>query len=138
MKTAFADEAVAAGLWEQIDALAVSRLWQPGDVVYREGTAPVGVYIVRSGQIDLVYAERRGTVRALRRSTRGDILGLAEAVEARSHGATAIARSPSETGFLHEARLRMLLDDQPFVWFSVLRELSRDVAQSWESLRATR
>ena len=76
MTTAFDEEGVVAGLWEQVDALAASRIWQPDEVIYREGDPPAGVHIIRSGQIDLVYAARNGVVKPLRESTRGDILGL--------------------------------------------------------------
>ncbi len=138
MKTAFAEEGKAAGLWEEIDALAASRVWQPDEIIYREGDPPVGVYTVRSGQIELVYAAPDGTVKPLLKSTRGDILGLSEAVAARAHVATAIARSRVETGFLPMTRLRLLLDESPMIWFSLLRLLSQNLKQSWESLRATR
>lgn len=135
MTTAFDEEGVVAGLWEQVDALAASRVWQPDEVIYREGEPPAGVHIIRSGQIDLVYAARNLVVKPLRESTRGDILGLSEAVGASAYVGTAIARSRCETGFLPVTRLNLLLDEQPERWFCVLRLLSEDVVQSRECLR---
>ena len=126
------------GLWEKIDALAVTRVWQPGEVIYREGEPTQVVHIVRSGQIDLNFSTQNGSAKPLRRATRGEILSLGEAVGARGQSATATARSRCETGFLLVTRLRALLDETPGVWFSVLQRLSQDVTQSWDSLRAGR
>lgn len=135
MTTAFVEEGVVAGLWEQIDAQAVAHIWEPDEVIYRDGEPPVGVYLIRSGQIDLVYATRNDIVKPLRKSTRGYILGLSEAVGVSPYVGTAIARTRCETGFLAATQLNHLLDEHPGIWFCVLRLLSEDVLQSRECLR---
>lgn len=137
MSTTLAVEPVVGQWWqEKIDALAVSRSWTPGQVIFHEGDQPLGVSIVRRGEIDLVFAGRHGVTKPLRKAFRGQILALSEAMSGRRHDATAVAHSHCATGFVPIEALRTLLDETPAAWFGVLRSLSQDVNQSWDSLRS--
>jgi len=142
MTTAFAVKARPGRFWhDEMNAAAISRTWEPGQVIFHEGDHPAGVWIVRSGHVDLVFGARNGVVKPLRKVSQaqkvsqGQILGLSEAISGAHHHATAVAQSICETGFLSVAELRRLLEETPAAWFRVLRLLSLDLTQSWDSLR---
>ncbi|HUP50296.1 MAG TPA: cyclic nucleotide-binding domain-containing protein, partial [Thermoanaerobaculia bacterium] len=66
---------------------------RPGSVLFREGEEPRGVYLVRDGQFDLIFASRLGDSKPLRTATSGQILGLSCVVSNRPHDCSATARS---------------------------------------------
>jgi cAMP-binding proteins - catabolite gene activator and regulatory subunit of cAMP-dependent protein kinases len=54
----------------------VTRKHDAGEVIFREGDVPRGVYILRSGSVDLTFASPHGQVRHPRVALPGQILGL--------------------------------------------------------------
>lgn len=103
-------------------------------VLFHEGEIPAGVYILHSGQVDLVHertdgAERGHTPRA------GEILGLSAVISGRAHLSTAVAGTLCEVGFIGREEFRSLIDDNPAIWFRVLRQLSQDVNESYDVIR---
>lgn len=106
-----------------------------GAVLFREGDAPRGVYIVHSGAVDLVFSARNGMTRPLQSAGEGQIVGLSSVVSRRPHDATAVVCVPSELGYVEGKKLMDLLERDPGIWFGVLQFLSHDVSSCWESMR---
>jgi CRP-like cAMP-binding protein len=107
----------------------------PGSVLFCEGNPPLGVYIIHSGIVDLVFAARNGISKPLQVAADGQIVGLSSLVSGREHDATAIVRTPSELGYVDGPRLMALLERDPSAWFDVLQFLSQDVSSCWDSMR---
>ncbi len=99
-------------------------------VLFREGEVPAGLFILHSGEVDLIH-ERVAT----RTAQAGEILGLSAVLSGRSHLSTAIARTFAEVAFIEGDEFRSLVDDDPAIWFSVLRQLSQDVNASYDVIR---
>jgi CRP-like cAMP-binding protein len=108
---------------------------RPGDTIFREGEEPRGVYVLESGQVDLLFSSRNGS-KPLRLAEAGQILGLSNVVMQRNHDCTAIARTACDVGFIDRNDFLRALDDSPSVWFSVLRMLSNDVNAVYDDMRA--
>jgi CRP-like cAMP-binding protein len=102
-------------------------------VLFREGDVPAGVYILHAGEVDLVH-ERAAT----RTAQAGEILGLSAVISGRAHLSTAVARTFAEVAFIEGDEFRSLVDDHPAIWFSVLRQLSQDVNESYDVIRRAR
>jgi CRP-like cAMP-binding protein len=107
----------------------------PGAVLFCEGDPPRGVYIIHSGAVDLVFATRDGITKPLQHAGEGQIVGLSSLVSGRVHDATAIARVPSELGYVEGRKLMTLLERDPSAWLDVLQFLSQDVSACWDSMR---
>ena len=119
-------------------ALADSeRLLQvrPGETIFREGETPRGVYVLQSGQVDLLFTARNGNVKPLRVAEAGQMLALSSVVAHGDHDCTATARTNCEIGFIDRDDFLRALDDCPGVWFSVLRLLSSDVNAVYDDMR---
>ena len=101
--------------------------FQPGDLLFREGEPPCGIYVLHSGQVDLLFAARNGNVKPLRVASPGQILGLSAVISNSDYDCTAKARTLCRAGFIDGEDLRRVLDGRPDVWFNVLRVLSTDV-----------
>lgn len=105
-------------------------------MLFLEGEALAGVYILYSGEVDLLFAARNGNVKPLRVATPGQILGLSAAVMQRPHDCSAIARVPCDVGFIPRDEFLRVLEERPAVWFSILRLLSSDVSAVYDDMRA--
>jgi CRP-like cAMP-binding protein len=102
-------------------------------VLFREGEVPAGVFILHSGEVDLVHEHA-----ATRTARAGEILGLSAVISGRTHLSTAVARTFAEVAFIEGDEFRSLVDETPAIWFSVLRQLSQDVNASYDVIRRFR
>ena len=105
----------------------------PSTVLFREGEIPDGVFILHSGEVDLVHEHA-----ARRTAHAGEILGLSAVISGRTHLSTAVARTLAEVAFIEGEEFRSLVDENPAIWFSVLRQLSQDVNASYDVIRRFR
>jgi CRP-like cAMP-binding protein len=106
-----------------------------GSVLFREGEAPCGVYVIHSGNVDLVFSGRNGVSKPLRSLHAGAVAGLSDAVANVPHDCTATTRSSASVGFVPIGELRQLLDEKPAVWFDIAEVLSEDLDECWGSMR---
>jgi CRP-like cAMP-binding protein len=113
--------------------LATVETYATGEVIFLEGAAPLGVYVVRAGSVDMFF--QRGPQRSPRIAGAGHILGLSALVMQHRHECSAIARTASEIGFIERARFELTLSEMPAVWFAVLRTLSSEVNAAYDDLR---
>jgi CRP-like cAMP-binding protein len=104
-----------------------------GTVLFREGEAATGVYLLQNGEVTLSLA---GPERARTQTVRpGELLGVMAVISNRPHLTTAVAVTDCEVGFIASDEFRRLIDESPVVWFSVLRQLSQDVNTSYDTYR---
>jgi CRP-like cAMP-binding protein len=109
--------------------------WSAGKVLYNESESPNGVYVLLSGEVDLVFASRAGVAKPLRIATAGQILGLSSLVSARPHDCSATTRTTAVTGFIAKDRFLRLLDENPPLWFSVLQMISSEINNCYDCMR---
>ena len=109
--------------------------WPAGKVLFREGEQPRGVYVVHSGEADLLFSAKGGHSKALLLGGPGQILGLSCVVSGRAHDCSATVRTPCVTGFIERERFLALLDQIPALWFSVLQMLSTDINACYDCMR---
>lgn len=110
--------------------------WPAGGTLFREGDPSGGVYVVVSGEIDLVFNARRGAHKTLRVAHAGDVVGLGDAVAGTPYDCTATTRTAATIGALPANELRRLLAETPSLWLTVLQFLSNDVNACYDGLRA--
>ena len=125
--------AVAVGT--ELSSIQKIQRWPPGAILFNEGEALRGVYVIHSGEVDLVFSGRNGARRTLRVAKRGDVIGLGDAISSRDHDCTATTRTGVRLGFIPVLDLARLLNQDPSLWLSIARILSADVSSCWESMR---
>jgi CRP-like cAMP-binding protein len=106
-----------------------------GHVLFHAGDAAEAVYVIHSGAIDLVFADRKGSAKPLQTVAAGQILGLSAVLFSHGHDTTAIVRTPAEFGYIAARDLRRVLDTDANAWLAVLPYLSHDVSSCWDSMR---
>jgi CRP-like cAMP-binding protein len=114
---------------EQIDR------WPAGEVVFREGEQPSGIYILYAGTIDMVFSARNGLRKSLRTALPGEIVGLSDAVSNTPHDCTATTRTGAKIGFIPVDVFRRKLEETPALWLEVAKYLSVDLDSCLASMR---
>jgi CRP-like cAMP-binding protein len=112
------------------------KRWLAGNVLFSEGDEPPGIFIIHSGQVDLVFSARSGVRKPLRTARTGEILGLSEIVSDSRCDCTATTRTASRIGFVPVAELRRMLAEDPSLWLGVAESLSVDLGSCWRCLRS--
>ena len=109
--------------------------WPAGEIIFREGEQPQGIFILYSGTVDLIFAARTGLKRTLRTALPGEVLGLSDAVRNSPHDCTASTRTGARIGFVPIRALQQQLNDTPGLWLTLARLLSADLGLCWASMR---
>jgi CRP/FNR family cyclic AMP-dependent transcriptional regulator len=122
---------VAAALEQE----AITTTYPTGAVLFAEGQAQRGVFIVRRGRVKLSICGSDGRTLILRMVEPGCPLGVASVVSGRTYEATAETQEPSEISFLRQCDLLRLmrLHGELAVW--VTQHISADYASTCREIR---
>jgi CRP/FNR family transcriptional regulator, cyclic AMP receptor protein len=120
---------------DALEKEAITTSYPTGAVLFAEGQAPRGVFIVRRGQVKLSICGSDGKTLILRMVEPGSPLGVAAVVSKRSYEATAETQEPSEISFLRQCDLLRLmrLNGELALW--VTQHISADYASTCREIR---
>jgi len=110
--------------------------WPAGMVLFNEGEAPRGLFVIHSGVVDLVFSGRNGDTKSLRTARPGEVVGLGYAVSNTLYDCTARARTSVKLGFVRLTELHRMLDETPSLWLTMAQFLSEDINSCWASMRS--
>lgn len=114
---------------EQIDR------WESGEVLFREGEQPGGIYVLYSGTVDLIFSGRNGVRKPLRTVLPGEVVGLSDAVSNNVHDCTATTHTNAKIGFVSIEAFQRKLQETPGLWLDIARHLSMGLDSCWASMR---
>ena len=115
------------------DALTTS--YPTGAVLFAEGQAPRGVFIVRRGRVKLSVCGSDGRTLILRIVEPGCPLGVAAVVSGRQYEATAETQEPSEISYLRQSDLLRLMRQHGDLALWVTQHISADYASTCREIR---
>jgi CRP/FNR family transcriptional regulator, cyclic AMP receptor protein len=121
-----------------VDALeqeAITTTYPTGAVLFAEGQAPRGVFIVRRGRVKLSICGSDGRTLILRIVESGAPLGVAAAVSGRKYEATAETQEPCEISFLRQTDLLRLMRQHGELALWVTQHISQDYASTCREIR---
>jgi len=78
----------------ELDIVSLTNHYPSGAVLFSEGQAPRGIYIIQSGLVKLSVCASDGRTLILRIAHTGEALGVASTIGARDYEATAEAQQP--------------------------------------------
>lgn len=108
--------------------------FQPGDVLFEEGSSTTYFYIVMDGEVEIVKSLGTSDERILATSTRGSILGeMSMFSRSGTHTASARARTPLKLMIITFEHFDSLLQRNPRMAYELLRIYSRRLEEG-ESL----
>jgi CRP/FNR family transcriptional regulator len=121
-----------------VDALereAITTTYPTGAVLFAEGQAPRGVFIVRRGRVKLSICGSDGRTLILRIVDAGCPLGVAAVVSGRPYEATAETQEPCEVSFLRQCDLLRLMRLHGELALWVTQHISQDYAGTCREIR---
>ena len=120
---------------DALEQEALTTTYPTGAVLFAEGQAPRGVFIVRRGRVKLSICGSDGRTLILRIVEPGCPLGIAAVVSGRSYEATAETQEPSEISFLrHNDLLRLMrVHGELALW--VTQHIAQDYASTCREIR---
>jgi len=121
-----------------VDALeqeAITTTYPTGAVLFAEGQAPRGVFIVRRGRVKLSISGSDGRTLILRIVEAGPPLGIAAVISGREYEATAETQEPSEISFLRQCDLLRLMRQHGEIALWVTQHISQDYAGTCREIR---
>ncbi len=120
---------------EAVEQEAVTTSYPTGAVLFAEGQAPRGVFIVRKGRVKLSVCGSDGRTLILRIADQGCPLGVAAVVSGRQYEATAETQGPSEISFLRQSDLLRLMRQHGEFALWVTQQISQDYASTCREIR---
>src|ERR1700685_3220495 len=137
-KVASADKTfcdLPSSLADALEQEAIPTTYPTGAVLFAEGQAARGVFIVRRGRVKLSICGSDGRTLILRMLEPGCPLGVASVVSGRPYEATAETQEPSEISFLRHSDLLRLMRLHGEVTFWVTQHISQDYAATCREIR---
>lgn len=120
---------------EALEQEALTTSYPTGAVLFAEGQAPRGVFIVRRGRVKLSICGSDGRTLILRIVEAGCPLGVAAVVSGRQYEATAETQEPSEVSFLRQNDLLRLMRVHGELALWVTQHISQDYAGTCREIR---
>jgi CRP/FNR family cyclic AMP-dependent transcriptional regulator len=130
---AFCDLSPAAA--DALEQTALTTSYPTGAVLFAEGQAPRGVFIVRRGRVKLSICGSDGRTLILRMVDSACPLGVAAVVSGRQYEATAEVQEPSEISVLRHGDLLRLMRLHGEVALWVTQHISADYASTCREIR---
>src|SRR5215831_3829892 len=120
---------------EVLEQESLTTTYPTGAVLFAEGQAPRGVFIVRRGRVKLSICGSDGRTLILRIVEAGSQLGVAAVVFLLQYEATAETQEPCEVSFLRQTDLLRLMrtDGELALW--VTQNISQDYAGTCREIR---
>jgi CRP/FNR family transcriptional regulator, cyclic AMP receptor protein len=130
---AFSD--LSAAVASAVEQEALTTTYPTGAVLFAEGQAPRGVFIVRRGRVKLSICGSDGRTLILRIVDSGCPMGVAAAVSGRQYEATAETQEPCEISFLRQSDLLRLMRQHGELALWVTQHISQDYACTCREIR---
>jgi len=120
---------------EAVEQAALTTTYPTGAVLFAEGQAPRGVFLVRRGRVKLSICGSDGRTLILRMVDPGCPLGVAAVISGREYEATAETQEPCEISFLrHSDFLRLMRLHGEFALWAT-QHVSQDYAGTCREIR---
>src|ERR1700693_975495 len=122
-------------LADALEQEAVTTTYPTGAVLFAEGQAPRGVFIVRRGRVKLSICGSDGRTLILRIVEAGGALGVAAVVAGYKYEAPAETQEPCEISFLRQSDLLRLMRQHGELALWVTQHISQDYASTCREIR---
>jgi CRP/FNR family cyclic AMP-dependent transcriptional regulator len=125
-------QGLSEGEIQQVLSIGDSRIYEPGDVVFKEGDEAVHIYIVEQGKLAVRTPEGKTAYVA----SDGDVLGWSSLMLPYRRTASAAAAEKSRVIVLDQARLQEFCAQQPSIGYKITQNVGRIMAARIRTAKA--
>lgn len=119
-------DGLSRGELSAIESILHRREYEPGEMLFHQGNPGVGMYIIRTGTIEIVYEPTGDTLAEL---SDGDFFGELALLNETPRSATAISRTESVLYGLFRPDLLGLVERDPSLGVQILLRMSRVISE---------
>ena len=102
-------------------------LIKKGQLIFTEGSAPLGIYFINEGKVKICKIGCQGKEQILKISTKKEILSVSDLLSGSKYNNSAIALEDASLLFIHKRDFENLLEDEPRIMEQFLRKVSREL-----------
>jgi glutaminase len=121
-------------LIEALSRRAIELSCGADSVLFRQGDAAAGLYILHRGEVTLTMATPAGEAVLSTQAAPNSLLGLPGLVGNQSYTLTATARSGAELSFVTRDDFTALMESDPLVGLMVLQVLAAEVRAARQAI----
>jgi CRP-like cAMP-binding protein len=121
-------------LIEALESRSSTLQFSDGLMLFRQGEPCKGLYILKTGEAALVLQSLAGRGVMCLHAGPGSLLGLPAVVGREPYSLSAIIRKDSEVRFVSRADFESLIQDEPWLYPSVLQVLAAEVRAARRTL----
>lgn len=117
-----------------LDAGSRLTIYPSGSLLFVEGQASRGAYVLCAGRAKLSTTSREGKVLILRMAEAGEVLGLSAAIAGQPYELTAETTGPCEVNFLERETLVRLIENNGEIGLHASLALSREFQSAYRDI----
>lgn len=120
---------------EAFDQIKHATVFPEGAVIFMEGQAPRGIYMLCQGQAKLSTGSSTGKTFIVRMAKPGEVLGLQETVTDKPYELTAETMQPSQLSFVNRDDFLRFLREHSDALLHAAQHISRDCQEAYNVVR---
>ena len=121
---------------QAIEGIKYTTSYPEAAVLFVEGQAPRGFFIICTGRVKLYISGSDGKTLILRVAEAGEVLGLSAAVSAQPYALTAETLDPSQVTFVRRDDLSRLMHEHPELALRVAEHLAERYSNTCHEIRS--
>jgi CRP/FNR family transcriptional regulator len=111
---------------ESLDSVSQKSILPAGAILFVEGQAPRGMFIICSGRVNLSTTSREGKTLILKTASAGEVVGLSATVSGMGYESTAETSTPCQLNFVDRKHFLELMETHSEIGVHAAQCLSRD------------
>jgi CRP/FNR family transcriptional regulator len=119
-----------------LDAIKFTSVYPKGSVLFVEGEAPRGVFILCNGRVKLTTSSSEGKTLIVAIAEAGEILGASSALLGKAHELTAETIEPSQVNFIRREDFMRFLEAHSDACMHAARQLSSEYQAAQREIRS--
>ena len=121
---------------EELERVKYASAYPQGAVLFVEGQAPRGVYLICSGRVKLSTTSRDGKTLILRIAQPGEVLGLHATVSGKPYELTGETLQPCQLDFIRRDDFLRFLQNHVDACLNAAQHLSQNCQSAYEMIRS--
>ncbi len=121
---------------QELDKVKYASAYPQGAVLFVEGQAPRGVYMICGGRVKLSTTSRDGKTLILRIAQAGEVLGLHATVSGKPYELTAETLQPCQLDFIRRDDFLRFLQNHADACLNAAQHLSKNCQSAYEMIRS--
>lgn len=126
--------AVSPPALSSLDAISHKSTLPAGAILFVEGQAPRGLFVVCSGRVNLSTTSQEGKILILKTVVAGETLGLSATISGMPYEVTAETATPCQLGFVERKQFTELMDAHSEIGVNSAHSLSREYQNAYRDI----